>query len=140
MGRNKELQKIYMAGYRAENKERIAAQRKEYCANYYKENKDKISKHRKTYKREYDLKRNFGLTVSEYDAMLEAQKGCCAICATPQSLLPIRLAVDHCHKTGKIRGLLCNPCNKGIGNLKDDKQVILNALTYLNQHSTNTNN
>ena len=60
-----------------------------------------------------NLKRTFGLTVEEYDAMLDAQHGVCAICGKlPQKK---RLAVDHNHTTGKVRGLLCPSCNRTLG-------------------------
>ena len=58
-----------------------------------------------------------------------AQDGKCAICSNPQENR--RLAVDHCHKTGKVRGLLCQGCNTGIGGLKDDTERIKKAIDYL---------
>ena len=60
-------------------------------------------------KRDYDLKHYYNITLAEYDQMFEDQKGVCAICGNPENNR--RLAVDHDHKTGKVRGLLCTRCN-----------------------------
>ena len=60
--------------------------------------------------RERRYKRLYGITIADYEAMLEFQEGVCAICERPPRTL--RLAVDHDHKTGKVRGLLCNTCNQ----------------------------
>lgn len=69
------------------------------------------------------------ISVEEYRALLEQQGGVCAICAQPD---PKReLSVDHCHETGRVRGLLCQSCNWGIGLLKDDPTLIEAALNYL---------
>lgn len=72
-----------------------------------------------------------GIGKDEYDKMYFSQSGCCAICGIHQSELKKRLAVDHDHKTGKIRGLLCSNCNCAIGLLHDEPVVIEMALTYL---------
>lgn len=76
------------------------------------------------------LKRKFGMTIAEYDSLLESQGGACAICKKP---CPTgrRLAVDHDHKTGAVRGLLCHSCNLGIGKLGDDPERLLAAAKYL---------
>jgi len=82
------------------------------------------------YVREYGLKHKFGITVEYYDALWNAQNGVCAICEQPETTIHfmtgevLRLAVDHCHKTGKIRGLLCNRCNYLLGILHDDPTYI----------------
>jgi hypothetical protein len=71
----------------------------------------------------------YGLTVAEYDALLEAQGGGCAICGRPPGRK--RLHVDHDHETDAIRGLLCSPCNRAIGLLRDDPEVARRAAEYL---------
>jgi hypothetical protein len=81
------------------------------------------------------LRDSFGLSLDEYKKMLDAQGGVCAICNQPethkrQGKLKA-LAVDHDHKTGAIRGLLCSDCNTGIGKLKDDPVVLQSAIQYL---------
>jgi hypothetical protein len=78
----------------------------------------------------------YGLTVDQYEEMYEAQGGKCAICEQAETSLGNNgeikmLAIDHDHETGKVRGLLCNNCNRAIGLLKDDVEVLLNAVAYL---------
>lgn len=82
------------------------------------------------YNRRNQLKRRFGITSDEYDSMLESQGGVCAICgeADPTGR---RLAVDHNHETGEVRGLLCIRCNRGIGNFKDSPALLQAAAEYL---------
>lgn len=81
--------------------------------------------------RAYDLKKTFGLTLEAYASILEAQHGVCAICSGPQSEEGRMLAVDHSHATGKIRGLLCGNCNRGLGMFKDQEDLLLRAVLYL---------
>lgn len=80
------------------------------------------------------LKRKFDMKASEYEEILAAQGGVCAICknycATGNSL-----AVDHDHQTGQIRGLLCKNCNTGLGLFKDDKDLLDSAKLYLINNS-----
>jgi hypothetical protein len=85
--------------------------------------------------RESQLKNLYGITAQEYNTLIEDQSGRCAICSKDfQSSKHTHL--DHCHLTGKIRGILCSNCNRGIGLLKDSVQILENAVQYLNQHST----
>ena len=119
----------------------------EYRRDYYIKNREKIlarTNARKKANRQreanYQLKRNYGLTVDQYNAMFEAQKGCCSICGRHQSTLPTRLCVDHNHQTGQVRGLLCPQCNKGLGHFQDSKDLLVNALTYMNKFSNFQNN
>jgi len=87
------------------------------------------------YRYEWKLPKAFGLTFGEYSDMLEAQEGRCAICPAEIGYLrkgkPARLAVDHCHATGKVRGLLCSNCNNGLGRFKDDPILLRAAADYL---------
>lgn len=78
--------------------------------------------------RKYTLRTKYGITPVQYDEMFAAQEGVCAICQWPSE---DRLAVDHCHKTNKIRGLLCRDCNVGLGCFKDITGRLLAALEYL---------
>lgn len=77
------------------------------------------------------LKKSFGITVQQYDEMLDAQGGCCALCGSDFPGGRGRFVVDHCHETGKIRGLLCNLCNVGLGALRDSPQLLQKAIQYL---------
>jgi hypothetical protein len=86
------------------------------------------------------LKKRFGLTEREYDLILEKQNGVCAICKDVETVIDGQskkvkpLSVDHDHKTGKIRGLLCTKCNVGLGAFNDEVCVLLNAAEYLKKH------
>lgn len=91
----------------------------------------------KEYGRRSTLKHRYGITVDEYDKMMEYQQGC-AICGAtecggrgPNS----RLAVDHDHETGKVRGLLCTNCNNGLGRFKDSPELLQKAITYLEKNA-----
>lgn len=75
------------------------------------------------------IRRDFGITEQEYNAMLVAQQGVCAICRQPPKR--IRLDVDHCHATKKVRGLLCNKCNRGLGWFCDSDVLMVRAANYL---------
>jgi hypothetical protein len=82
----------------------------------------------------YDLKKTFGITTAQYKGMLKAQKGVCAICGNPEEAKRHknqRLAVDHCHTTGKIRGLLCSQCNHGLGSFRDNPDFLAKAISYV---------
>ena len=72
----------------------------------------------------------YGITVEQYDAMFAAQGGVCGICEKP-CVSGRRLAVDHCHETGAVRGLLCTRCNPGLGYFQDDADLLERASRYL---------
>jgi hypothetical protein len=78
------------------------------------------------------LKRVYGITPEEYDAMAAMQENACAICES-ECATGYRLAVDHEHETGRIRGLLCMHCNAGIGNLRDSVPRLQAAIRYLSR-------
>lgn len=82
--------------------------------------------------------KKYGLTVADYDALFSAQGGVCAICKRPPDKK--RLAVDHCHTTGTVRGLLCAPCNVSLGSFGDDPRVLLEAAKYLLRTSKHPKN
>jgi hypothetical protein len=103
--------------YRAARTEaRKAAQRKwldknpDHNKKYYAANKDKF--------RERNLRQLYGISAQQYAAMLTAQGGRCAICRTDKPGGARRFPVDHCHTTGKVRGLLCVRCNANLGALE----------------------
>jgi len=85
----------------------------------------------KEVQRERNLKKSFGIGIAQYNELLSAQGGLCAICGSDTCVTGRNLAVDHNHVTGKIRGLLCHPCNTAIGLLRDDKETLLKAIMYL---------
>lgn len=96
----------------------------------------KCWKHHKPKKRAKSLrksriKRLYGITVEQYDAQAEAQDYKCAVCGVEDLSDGRRLAVDHNHDTGDVRGLLCSNCNTGIGLLQDSPEVASSAASYL---------
>ena len=80
------------------------------------------------------LKDAYGISLADYNEMLEGQGHKCAICGQDETRFQKKLVVDHCHKTGKVRQLLCNMCNHGLGNFKDDVSLIAKAILYLEKH------
>lgn len=74
--------------------------------------------------------RKFGLTEGSYEILLTRQGGCCDICKKPEKFKK-RLAVDHDHATGKVRGLLCQDCNTSLGKFGDSVEILRNAVAYL---------
>lgn len=85
--------------------------------------------------RKWELRSKYNLSLEEYQALLDKQNGVCAICKTTnwgtRNGKAIAPSVDHCHKTGKVRGILCLRCNKSIGAFGDDIALLEVALTYL---------
>ena len=96
---------------------------------------EKYNKHRPG-KRDSRLKHLYGITEDQYEQMFAEQDGRCAICCCEQP--EKKLAVDHNHHTGQVRGLLCSDCNRGIGLLKDNALHLLAAYHYLNNNDRST--
>jgi hypothetical protein len=119
------------AAYYEAHKEKAAS----YAAAYRKANKvalDSYDRDRKEEQRVARLRRKYNLSIADFDSMLASQNGLCAICGTDKP--PGRHGrwnVDHCHTTGKVRGLLCNRCNAGLGQFNDSPQRLLAAIQYL---------
>lgn len=109
--------------------------RQPYCKKCH--NKKIREKYSTKIMREYDLNRSYGISLKEYEEMFETQNGCCKICKTHISSINHKkkkhLCVDHCHETNKIRGLLCDSCNRGLGLFKDSEDVLTSALNYLKE-------
>ena len=85
---------------------------------------------RKEYVRNYHYVKKYGITLKEYNALYSAQNGLCAICKTKYE----KLLIDHCHITGKIRGLLCDSCNVGLGRFNDNVNLVEAAFLYLKEY------
>jgi hypothetical protein len=83
--------------------------------------------------RDATLRAKYGIGLSEFAALLETQGGGCAICGRPDPGISWgkNLHVDHCHKTGAVRGLLCQSCNTSIGRFGDDPEMLRKAIAYL---------
>lgn len=86
------------------------------------------------------LRHRYGIDLPEYEAMLEKQSHVCAICLQPETRRhrygdePKKLAVDHDHATGRVRGLLCDSCNNMLGRAKDNPDILRRAADYLETH------
>lgn len=103
--------------YRRNNKEKL----KVIHHNYYKTNENKV--------KDYYLQKKYGITLDDYNKILKKQKGKCWICeAFPKTR---RLSVDHSHKTGQVRGLLCHRCNRGLAWFSDNPKLLNRAAKYL---------
>ncbi len=95
---------------------------KQYHSDYYLENLDRA--------RDVALQNKYAISLAEYETQLVDQQGLCALCDQPCST-GYRLAVDHDHATGIVRGLLCGNCNNGLGRFKDNPEVLRLAAAYL---------
>lgn len=85
------------------------------------------------------LKKKYGLTLEDYDDILEEQGNVCAICGDPpDDPRGFRAHIDHDHKTGRVRGILCTRCNHGLGNFKDSPEILRAAVKYLLDHADKT--
>jgi hypothetical protein len=125
--------------YYDENRESVLAQKRDY----YERNKEQIKERSKIqYRNVRDtaqfkqrsrgamLRLKYGITHEDYERMLSEQSGVCAICKNPPTEKR-PLAVDHCHKTNRVRGLLCNPCNSFLGRINDDVDKLEQVRHYL---------
>lgn len=101
------------------------------CAQCCKDHRKNNSQLYKKYKRTTHLRSCYGITPEQYNEMLLSQGAGCAICFSTNPGSKENFSVDHCHKTNQIRGLLCDTCNRGIGLLKDDPEILQQASEYL---------
>jgi hypothetical protein len=88
---------------------------------------------RSSYFKDYHFKKKYGISTIEYNQMLVSQNFLCKICKVHHTEAHNGLYVDHCHKSEKVRGLLCQKCNSAIGMLREDINIINNVLEYLKQ-------
>ena len=96
---------------------------------WQKSNPDKA----KVYRRRNKLKKKYGISLEKYDEMLQKQNGVCYICQRSQANGK-PLYVDHCHKSGIIRKLLCEKCNFTLGLMDEDKTLLNRLIDYINEH------
>lgn len=109
-----------------------------FCLECYTKHRRESKSGEKPYdKRTCHLDRVYGISKEDYDRMLKEQNNRCAICLSDDPKSPKRVNhwyIDHCHNTGKVRGLLCNACNRAIGNLGDDISNLQRAIEYLQRN------
>jgi hypothetical protein len=114
---------------KASEKYRATDRYKQYRKEYKNTEKYKL------YRRNHLYLKKFGICLDDYNKKLSEQNNVCAICLRPETfvlkgIVP-SLAVDHCHKTGKVRGLLCRKCNQMLGLAEDNQNTLSNAIIYL---------
>lgn len=82
----------------------------------------------------YEAQRDYGITKEQYEALYNEQEGCCAICSKEFEEVKYKVpSIDHNHSTGRVRGMLCGNCNRGLGSFKDSLEYLANAMAYLNE-------
>ena len=130
--------------------EKSKLKRKEYAKRYYEKNKEACKERTKNHPscktarekyrnkpetkqriRNQNLLENYGITNQDYEKMLEDQHFCCLGCGLHQNEISKKLNVDHDHKTGIIRGLLCGNCNRALGLVKDSIKTLVKLQKYL---------
>jgi len=124
--------------WRHDNADIVRQKRKEEA----RRNSERIRAYYQTDKRrkatlKHKCEKIYGITVNEFEAMMEASDGRCYICDRLPEEIPghrhKRLGIDHDHATGRVRGLLCTPCNVMLGSAGDSQQTLRNAIKYLQQ-------
>ncbi len=117
---------------------------KVWNSNKYKKDKTKVLTANKRWadanpekRRDIALRYSYGITLEDYDKMFAEQRGVCKICGADQkgSAGQLRLAVDHCHNTGKVRGLLCVSCNTTLGKIETNPSLLNNIRDYMEKYT-----
>jgi len=141
---NKERAQANHRKWKQENKDKVKEYNRKYAKVYIQENKLLIKGKKKAKRdeckennpitlRKYTLKK-YGISIEEYGLMYSKQNGFCAICHKPEinkRSITNALCIDHDHQTNKIRGLLCNKCNKALGLFGDNVSILKEAIKYL---------
>ena len=122
--KNKEAYKAWTKAYREKNKEAIAASNKAY--------REKNKEAKAAYQKAYTVLKRYGITLAEKNKMQDEQENKCKICHQ-DFLADVEPHVDHCHTSGKIRGLLCSRCNLGLGHFQDNPLALVKAAEYLKE-------
>lgn len=147
--KEKECQRQYYLRHKdkvlAASKKRYHEKKEEIlrgCKDRYNKDTARITQRNKNYRarnrgkyKEYEWRcaGMVNMTMERYDQLFQEQNGSCAICRIGAETLSRNLVVDHNHETGKVRGLLCDHCNQGIGKLKDNIIILERAIEYLNR-------
>lgn len=126
--------------YASRNKEKLSEKAKKWRKNNRRKCCQYVLNHvarnpeKQKIKREKQKLREYGLTIEDYNKLLEIQNNVCAICSN-KCITGRKLAIDHNHETGLIRGLLCTNCNQGIGKFKENIKYFYKAIEYLKFHN-----
>lgn len=141
-----EARKAYMRAYYQANPEKFPKRTQEQRDAYNAKRRDRYAKdeefrekvkdqarwwQRNPEKKRESLLKQYGLTPQDFESMMDRQSNSCAICGFSELIPKIFPAVDHCHQTGRVRGLLCINCNQGLGKFKDNRELLLAAISYL---------
>lgn len=119
---NREREIDRVKGWQRDNRDNYLAKQRRWR----EENREELSRRN----RERHLQKTFGITLDDYQRMLDEQRGGCAICGAPEPE-GSSLHVDHDHDTGEVRALLCFPCNNALGLLEEDEERVQSLLEYL---------
>jgi hypothetical protein len=123
---NRDAQLAYNKARYIKEKDKLRAESKKWL--------DAHPEQRREYVRASQTKRRYGLTREQHRALYAAQNGCCAICKIEETKLKRRLCIDHDHKTNKVRGLICHPCNVIIGHAGEKTETLIETILYLERH------
>lgn len=104
------------------------------CRKEYEKEYSKTDKYRQKIRKARWKEQSIDITYEQYLQMFLEQKGACAICGSVKNQFDKGMCVDHNHTNGKVRGLLCTDCNRGIGSLKDDIELLKKAIEYLGRY------
>jgi len=118
---------------------------KSYIGPYTERNRERISKNKKAYLKRrkeedpslqlaYQRKFKYGISRSEWDALFASQGNCCAICTVTEPGGKSHWHTDHCHDTGKVRGILCHHCNRMLGAARDTRVILSAGMQYLERN------
>lgn len=94
------------------------------------------------YQRNWKLKNKYGITEDQFQEALKKQDGKCLICKVVMNIDDPkqpgdRATVDHCHRTRRFRGIICSACNRGLGQFKDNAELLIQAAEYIKTHDRN---
>lgn len=128
---NPDKQKEYRRRYDEKHPGRSRKQRVAATKAWRKRNPKKFREAHRKYQLNWRLQKKFGITIQQRDAMLAAQGGKCKGCGSDTPNWKGDWHVDHCHKTNKVRGILCHNCNTALGRVKDSPDVLRNLARYL---------
>lgn len=136
---------LCMSAYKKQHQKNNQIKYNEYARKYRKNNPEKSKDSQRRYRENHadkilnsSFKHRFNITLDDYNKMLTDQNGVCAICGETNKT-GARLAVDHNHITGEIRGLLCMKCNVAVGKWGEDMQLFEKTLSYLKKEFNNGN-